>query len=189
MQNTQVSTYTPLYPYHLELIGDRVRADRAILPRSDILPWLTPGDAGMFPGDMFRYSLLECYANGARGLNFWGGKLWDTEVLAAYSRAIRNIAPVEDIIVDGELLAGATAEPAARISGMRRGNEMLLLVADYWKPSGAKAIQVTVPVAVESRVVDLDTGRDVALVQPGRNAFTVDLDRQLARVFHVRPKE
>jgi hypothetical protein len=189
MQNTQVSTYTPLYPYHLELIGNEVRTDRARLPKSDILPWLTPGDAGAFPGEIFRYALLECFANGARGLHFWSGRLWDTELLAAYARVIRNVAPVEDIIVDGELLTGAAAEPAARISGMRRGNQMLLLVADYWKSSGTKAVKVTVPVAVESRIIDLDTGRDVALVKPSQNLLTVHLDRELARIFHVCPKE
>jgi hypothetical protein len=189
MQNTQVSTYTPLYPYHLELIGNEVRADRARLPRSDILPWLTPGDAGVFPGEMFRYALLECFANGARGLHFWSGRLWDTELLAAYARAIRNVAPVEDVIVEGDLLAGVAAEPAVRVSGMRRGNQMLLLVADYWKPSGTKAVKVTVGVEVESRIIDLDTGHDVALVKPGHNSFTIDLDRELARIFHVRPDE
>jgi hypothetical protein len=187
MQNTQVSTYTPLYPYHLELIGNEVRTDRAKLPRSDILPWLTPGDAGVFPGDMFRYALLECFANGARGLHFWSGKLWDTELLAAYARVIRNVAPVEDIILEGDLLAGAAAGPAARVSGVRHGNQMLLLVADYWKPPGTKVLEVTIPVDVESRVIDLDTGREAALVKPGRSSFTVDLDRELARIFHVCP--
>jgi hypothetical protein len=189
MQNTQVSTYTSLYPYHLELIGDEVRTDRAKLPKSDILPWLTPGDAGVFPGEMFRYALLECFANGARGLHFWSGKLWDTELLAAYARVIRNVAPVEDIIVEGALLAGAAAEPAARVSGVRAGNRMFLLVADYWKSPGTKSIKLTVPIDVESRVIDLDTGREVALVKPGQNSFTVDLDRELARIFHVRPKK
>jgi len=189
MQNTQVSTYTPLFPHHLELIGDRVRADRAILPRSDVLPWLTPGDAGVFPGEMFRYALLECFANGARGLHFWSGRLWDTELLTAYARVIRNVAPVEDIIVEGDLLTGAAAEPATRVSGMRRGHQMFLLVADYWKPPGTKAVKVTIPVDVESRVIDLDAGRDVALIKPDQNCFTVELDRELARVFHVQPKQ
>jgi hypothetical protein len=188
MQNTQVSTYTPLEPYHLELIGNEARTDRAKLPRSDVIPWLTPGDAGVFPGDMFRYSLLECFANGSRGLHFWSGRLWDTEMLAAYSRTIRNVAPVEHVIVDGQLLAGVTAEPAARLSGMRHGNEMFLLVADYWKSSEPKTVRVTVPVEVECRVIDLDTGRDVALVKPGRSSFAVHLDADLARVLHVRPK-
>ena len=89
--------------------------------------------------------------------------------------------------MEGDLLTGATAEPAVRISGMRRGNEMLLLVADYWKPPGTKVVQVTVPVSVESGVIDLDTGREAALVRPGRNVFTINLDRELARIFHIRP--
>jgi len=108
---------------------------------------------------------------------------WRT--LAQFQPVFREAA----LLDDAEMLAGVTAEPAIRISGLRRGNRVLLLVADYWKPPGTKSVKVTVPVEVESRVIDLDTSRDVALVKPGQNSFTVDLDRELARVFQVRPKE
>jgi hypothetical protein len=50
MQSSQVSTYSCLYPYQLGLIGDEVRKDRMGLARNDVLPWLTPGDTGTFPG-------------------------------------------------------------------------------------------------------------------------------------------
>ncbi|NQT15364.1 MAG: hypothetical protein HQ582_21590, partial [Planctomycetes bacterium] len=85
IQTSQVSTYSCLYPYHLELIGNEVREDRRGLPHSDVLPWLSPGDAGTFPGESLQWALLECYANGARGVYFWSSRVWDAESVIAYN--------------------------------------------------------------------------------------------------------
>jgi hypothetical protein len=77
-----------------------VREDRRLLKKTAVMPWLTPGDAGVFPGWAFRDSLLECFANGSRGLLFWSRRVWDTETLAAYAAAVRIVAPIEDVIGD-----------------------------------------------------------------------------------------
>ncbi|MFQ6097648.1 MAG: hypothetical protein ACE5O2_07965, partial [Armatimonadota bacterium] len=61
MQTSQVSTYTPLEPYHIELVGDEARTDRRKLPRSDQMPWITPGDAGTFSGEALYCAMLECF--------------------------------------------------------------------------------------------------------------------------------
>ncbi len=186
MQSSQVSTYTPLEPYHIELIGRSVREQRALLPKSDVLPWLTPGDAGTFPGDALRYALLECFCNGARGVYFWSGRVWDTESLAAFARTIRNIAPAEDVIVDGKLLEGAMAMPNARVSGMRKGDRMVVLVADYGlvKP---KTVQLRLPVQTASVVTDLDTGERLGAVSKDRPIVRVLLGLEKARVLLVEP--
>jgi hypothetical protein len=184
LQNSQVSTYTPLEPYHIALVGE-ARADRQRLPRSDVMPWLTPGDAGTFPGKAFTYALLECFANGSRGVHFWSGRVWDTESLAAYADAIRAIAPVEDIIADGELLQGASTEPEVRLSGMRRADEMVLLVAEYF---GTEPLTVTVhlPAPGPSTITDLMTGAVLASLPRGERSFQVSLGTERARVVHVR---
>ena len=187
MANSQVSIYTPLHPYHLELIGDEVRADREKLPKSDVLPWLTPGDAGTFPGEMFTYALLECFANGARGLHFWSGRVWDTETLQAYARAIRIVAPVERVIVEGELLGEVRAEPEVRVSGMRLDSEAFLLVADYHL-RGEKTVVVTLPVEQPLTVVDLGRGTKVGRLRPDAPSFETMLGPARARVLHVLPE-
>ena len=186
--NSQVSTYTPLYPYHIGFIGDEVRTDRQRLPKSDVLPWITPGDAGTFPGEMFTWALLECYANGARGVHFWSLRVWDAESLDAHARALRIIAPVEETIVDGELAAGVTATPAMRVSGMRRGGEYFLLIAKDYEPFTG-TVTVTLPGAVPSEVVDLEKGAVVASLAEGENAFPLVFNGERARVVHVRPPQ
>ena len=184
MDNSQVSTYTPLYPYHLALIGNEARADRERLPKSDVLPWITPGDAGTFPGEAFTWALLECFANGSRGVHFWSGRLWDAETLDAYARAIHMVVPVEDVIVDGDLLRGARCDPAMRVSGMQRGGDLFLLVADYRSPRKGD-VRIALPVAGPARVTDLATGCVVAHIAPGAKVFTVRFDGQRAKALHV----
>ncbi len=187
MQSAQVSTYTPLEPYHIALVGDEVRRNRSRLPKSDVLPWITPGDAGTFPGWAFRAALLECFCNGARGVYFWSGRVWDAESLAAFAQVIREIAPVEDVIVDGELLAGVTTHPAVRVSGMRAGDRMVILAADYFAKA-AKTVQITVPVRKRSVVIDLEIGRRLAVIEPGRATFAAPLAAHAPRLLLVQPE-
>jgi len=184
MANSQVSTYTPLYPYHLSLIGDEARSDRRRLPRSDVLPWITPGDAGTFPGEMFTWAVLECLANGSRGVHFWSGRVWDAETLAALARAIRIAAPVEDIIVDGDLVGGVECRPAMRVSGMRRGHDMFLLIADYASPRTGE-VAVTLPAGPARGVVDLETGKEIARLKPSERGFRLSFRKERARAIRV----
>lgn len=186
MQTSQVSTYTSLEPYHIELIGDEVRADRRGLPRSDVFPWVTPGDAGTFPGDLFYYSLLECYFNGARGINFWSNRVWDAEYLAAYARAIRAAAPVEDIIVDGEPFS-PPVEGKGRAHGLKRGDDVILVASDYWGDAGGE-FRVILELKQPAQVIDLDTRATVARLARGRQTLRVRLDTAQARPLWIRPE-
>jgi hypothetical protein len=188
MGDSQVSTYSCLYPYHLGLIGDEVRADRAKLGRSDVMPWITPGDAGTFPGESFTWALLECYTNGARGVYFWSGRVWDAESLIAYNRVIRAIGPVEDVIVEGQLVGdAATVEGIGRVSGIRRGDQTVLLVADYLR-RGPGTVDLQLTLAVRSEMVDLFTGQTVTpKIPPGTQKVQVPLEGARARLLHVRP--
>lgn len=188
MQSSQVSTYSCLYPYHLELIGNEVRKDRERMARSDVLPWLTPGDAGTFPGESLQWALLECYANGARGVYFWSSRVWDAESLIAYNRVVRAIAPVEALIIGGEPVGeAASVDAPGRVSGIRRAGEMLLLVADYFRRSeGALDVHLTAP--APSRVRDLLTGQIVAERVPGgKSTLRIDLGDAPARLLHLSP--
>jgi hypothetical protein len=184
----QVSTYTNFSPYGLELTGDATRDDRAKLPRSDVMPWLSPGDSGVFPGEAFQWALLESYCNGARGIYFWSSRVWDAESLVAYARVLRAIAPVEDVIVQGELLGDAVqVEGAGRLSGMRNQREMVLLAADYsGQTSGIIKLRLDVPERVQIR--DLFTGKVLHENLPrGAQTIAVPLDGAPARLLHVSP--
>jgi len=184
IHGSEVSTYTALEPYHIALVGDEVRKDRQLLKHSDVIPWLSPGDAGVFPGWAFRDVVLECFANGARGLLFWSGRVWDTETLAAFADAVRIVAPVEDVIMDGELLEGVKTDPTVRVSGMRNGDVIFLLLADYHNNTRGVPVTVRLPVTHPVRVVDLTTGVE----RTGGSSFQVHFDRPGARAFVIHPR-
>ncbi len=185
MQSGQASTYTPLEPFHIELVGDEVREDREKLPRSDQLPWITPGDAGTFSGEAFYYALLECFCNGSRGVNFWSGRVWDADLLAGYARAIRAVAPVEDVFVDGNLFV-PEVQGKGRVSGMRRDDDIVLLVADYHGDTDG-VVTVRLKLDKPLRVLDLDSRQEVGRVEAGTSDFEVGLGDGRARILHLRP--
>jgi len=184
LQSSEVSTYTPLFPYHIAFIGDAVRDDRRNLPKSDVLPWITPGDAGVFTGEALHDVLLECFANGARGINYWSGRVWDTEMMLAYSDVIRAVGQVEDLIIAGELLEGAEVTGTGRVRGVVDGDEMMVLVSDYERAGNGEVV-VTLPVKRASTAVDLETGAEIGTVKPGE-AFTVSLEGARCRVLHIQ---
>ena len=182
LQSAQPSTYTTLYWYHIALIGDEARESRELLDGPNVLPWISPGDAGTFDGERFRYALLECFCNGARGMNFWSGRVWDAENLVAYSRVISNLQPVEDVLLAGELLEGAQVQGAGRISGVTADGEMVVLVADYHGDADG-AVTVTLPVDGAMTATDLDSGETLTVAADG--TLTVPLEGVRARVLHV----
>jgi hypothetical protein len=189
LNDSQVSSYTSLQPADLEFVGNEARADRSKLPRSDVMPWLSPGDAGVFPGEAFQWALAECYANGSRGIWFWSSRVWDSEDLIAYNRVIRAIAPVEDVIVKGDLVGSdAKVDGAGRVSGMKLGGRMVLLAADYFgKSGGAVKLQLNLP--GKSALRDLFTGQAVGgVLSSGGQTVTIPLDGQRARLLEVVPE-
>ncbi|MFO8080427.1 MAG: hypothetical protein R6V07_08985, partial [Armatimonadota bacterium] len=122
--------------------------------------------------------------NGARGMNFWSGRVWDAENLAAYSRAIRNLQPVEGLLLAGELLEGAQVRGEGRISGVTAEGEMVILVADYYQDAGG-AVTVRLPVDAAMTAIDLDSSEELPVSAAGE--LTVPLESDIrARVFHVR---
>jgi len=183
--NSQASTYTPLLPYHIELVGDRAREDRAHLPRTEGLPWLTPGDAGAFTAEALRCAMLECFLNGSRGIHFWSSRYWDGEYLLGYNEAVRTVAAIEDIIVDGDLYGEAAVERPARVSGMRRGDDIALLVGHYYG-SNPVTVQVTLDVPAASDVVDTESGQTIGELAAGTQTLAVKLEEHRSRVLWVR---
>jgi len=188
LQNSQVSTYTPLRPWHIELVGDEVRRDRELLPKSDVLPWLSPGDAGPFTGEALRSAMLECFLNGARGIHFWSSRYWDAEYLVAYNQAVRTIARIEDVLVDGDLYPDVQVAPPARVSAVRRGDDLALLVGEYGGHHPV-TIEVTVNVPVESEVLDSLTGDLLGELTAGPDrTLQVELEEHRSRVIWIKPK-
>jgi len=183
-----ITVHLPKNAETLGFIGDEVRKDRTKLPKSDLLPWLTPGDAGAFTGEALRCAMLECFLNGARGIHFWSGRYWDAEYLLAYNQAVRAVAPIEDIIVDGKLYDGAKVAAPARVSGMINGNDVALLVGEYYG-HGPATVNVTLTAPAAGPVVDTETDEKIGSIGAGPGQkIAVKLDGHRSRVLWIRPR-
>ena len=187
LHNSQASTYTSLLPYHIEHLGDVAREDRSHLPRTEGLPWITPGDSGAFTAEALRCAMLECFLNGSRGIHFWSNRYWDGEYFLGYNQAVRAVAPVEDLIMDGSLYDGAQVERPARVSGMIRDKDIALLVGEY-HGSDPVTLNVTLEVPANSDVIDAETGRKLGELSAGKQSLPVKLDTHRSRVLLIRAK-
>ena len=188
IQVAQPAYYSPVNSLDLLNIAQLIRDNRAQMPHSDIIPWLTPGDANPIPGEAFKWSLLESYCNGARGVYFWSRNCWDGENLLAYSNAIRAIAPAEDIIMDGQLINNeASVESPGHLSGMKNSNAMVLLISDYEKKSSG-TLTLHLKLAAPSQICDLENGEIVVKkADAGNQTISVSLQGKRARLLEIKP--
>ena len=188
IQVAQPAYYSPVNSLDLLNIAQLIRDNRAQMPHSDIIPWLTPGDADPILGEAFKWSLLESYCNDARGVYFWSRNCWDGENLLAYSNAIRAITPAEDIIRDGQLINDeATVESPGHLSGMKKANSMVLLISDYMKQSSGTLI-LHLNISVPSKMIDLQNGKVIEQkLHAGKNTVEINLAGNRARLLEVQP--
>ncbi len=56
--NSEPSTYTPLYPVYIEYMGDEVRRAKLHMgPKGRVIPWMSPGDVGLFVPEQMRWAV------------------------------------------------------------------------------------------------------------------------------------
>ena len=170
--------------------GNGVRRELAkIAPLSGgkLIVALAPGYNISPTGDA-RSQVLETVMGGARGFVAWNLDIGPitTGHLADMSEAIQMLAPVEDIILDGQIESGYAADrDSVNLLARKRGNESVLLVSDY--SPGVAHVKVTVPGRARLAVVDRLTDRVIARLDAQERVFTVTLRREFqARLYHLR---
>lgn len=173
-----------LYSFRPAPVGDEVRRLRALMTASDIIPWVQPGDLGEMPAEHVRAILLEVLLNGGRGVAYYTSEGFDGADLRAVAQAIAIVQPIEDLILEGELLDLTDFHcdrAQVRLGGVRCGNQAVLLVSEYDWP-GTLECRVTLPARVNGPVYELtpEGRREVPLADGG---LTVALDQLRARVY------
>lgn len=104
--------------------------------------------------------ILEALLNGAVGVTYYCDSDFDTPMDYYYhARALFLIAPYEDLIMDGQVMEPTGSNKLLTYSGIRRGNEMLLLVGNYAR--AAEETEVILPFANVDTVRKLRSGKDL----------------------------
>jgi hypothetical protein len=86
--------------------------------------------------------IYEAMLNGAGGFTYYRYYDFDTPTDFYYhSKALKTLAPYQELIMNGEILAPQGANKQMTYSGVRKGNEMLLLTGNYLKCSPETAFK------------------------------------------------
>ena len=188
--NSEPSTYSPVHPANIERMGDEVRRTQLQMgPEGKVIPWMSPGDYGLFSSEQMRWALLDYFANGAPGVYFYSHRYWDTDYLMGMAGALKMVYPVQHIVADGSPLPDIAATEGVRVRGVGLGDEMFIMVADY-RLSKPRTAEVLVPVLVGCDVIDLETGQTVAQVNDEYNLLRVELSpERRQRVYYVKPTQ
>ncbi|MCH2114820.1 MAG: hypothetical protein MK171_07925 [Pirellulales bacterium] len=160
----------------------------APLSQGKLVVCLAPGYNISLPGDA-RSQVLEAVMGGAKGFVAWNLDIGPitTGHLADMSEAIKMFAPVEDVILDGEVDLGYVADrDSTNLLARKQGDERVLLVSDY--SPGARQIMVTVLGQSQLQVIDLFSDEVVASLNATERSFAVNVrDYFQARLFHLKP--
>jgi hypothetical protein len=168
-------------------IGEGVRAVRRAVGNSRIIPWLCGGDDTLRDcvGIEQKYVLLELFLNGSMGFTTWPYNGWDAQDLKYVSQVMNLVVPIEDLLMDGEVMAGlGTSDEQVRAVGLVRGGEAAILVSGYYHADlPAVTLKLTSPAA--AKLFDLATGEELATVKAGENTVALPAYPEQARLLYL----
>lgn len=147
---------------------------------------IAPGERtgeSIVPDKAQLYEVLEVFGSGAAGFKIWydiamnGGKYY------WMSEGIRMVAPVEDILLDGEFAVEQCDNPNARIHSFSHDRGTVVFCAEY--SLGPVTVNVPVSLRGAAAVYDLRSGEQIASLKAGEKTFPLTIDEDRARLLFV----
>ncbi len=165
-------------------VHEAIRGNYKLLNKKrDTLPWLTAGCYGEFEPYKLEQMILETLLNGGKGITYyWYGDFDNPLEFYYHARALKEIAPYESIIVKGEVLEPAGSNKLLTYSGVKKGNEMLLLIGNY--QGGKPETEIKLPFKSVEKITDLQTGKSV----PTSNLLKLDVPSSKIRLLYIKGK-
>jgi Carbohydrate family 9 binding domain-like len=179
--NKKLVDFVQPSPYHngdMDVIINNLQAIRKKLKGSDgkVLTWACAGYPTPFKSTMVRDQLLEIASLGGIGVVYWGEQAWDVGAYLNQVYAINEIAPVEDIIMDGKFYEQHKKQHAtAYIKGMIKDNEAVILLSCYKRYKNIK-VAIKNPLNIDCAVYDISNNKKLADIKKGA-AIVVELDK------------
>ncbi len=162
-------------------IHDEMRENYKILKSNKCIPYITAGTYGTFPPYKLEQMILEVFMNGACGITYYCFDDFDTPMDFYYhAKALAEIAPYEDLIMDGEVLEPTGSNKELTYSGIRKDNEMLLLIGNYQKTDGNTSFKI--PFSRVEEIKDLRSGEKML---PEEN-IRLDVPKSDIRLLYIK---
>jgi len=143
------------------------------------------------PHKIMKYLLLEVLAAGGAGFQLYYPGDPDVLHYKYVADVVRMILPVEDIILEGELIGETELLcNAGNLRGLKHKQGSLILVSDY---STFENVPVEIVVYYEVKekldVVDLETKEVIGQLSSEKQTFKVRLGKERARLFYVGKRD
>ena len=171
MDKRRVARCHPVYysSGKAEAIGRELRRLRRLTDGTQIIPWMSGGYSTIgfqveYPSVWVYDRVLENYGSGIHGIYWFAYQKFEAADLYYYAKAMESIVPVAELVCDSKPLAGIECDnPAYSVTGITKGQDVLLLVSNYSKPARA-TLTVTLPEAMTGGVRDLARKRPAGAV-------------------------
>ncbi len=150
--------------------------------RRVIAPVLTPNTYGAYEPYHLEQMIYETMLNGAAGFFYYPWRGFVSPVYFYYhARAMQNVIRHQDLILDGEVFTPQCSQPKMTVSGVRNGDEALVLVGNYLGAQETCAVQAPFD---QAAVTDVLTGKALAPA----DLKELQVPRHRVRLLHWRRK-
>lgn len=164
-------------------VHDSIRANYRLIKSKNIIPWLSAGTYGEFEPGKIEPMILEALLNGASGITYYCYADFDTPLDFYYhAKALSEIAPYEDLIMDGEVLEPTGTNEQLYYSGIKKDNEMLLLIGNYRNAPGDTIYKA--PFTTVTQIKDLRSGKAL----PVADTIILNVPKDGIILLHIQGK-
>jgi hypothetical protein len=143
-----------------EAVHNSIRKNFNLMKNRKIIPWLTAGCYGEFDSYKLEYMIYEALLNGAQGITYYRFNNFDTpDDYFYHAKALKTIAPFEDLIMDGKILEPTGSNKKLFYSGVKNNKEMLLLIGNYNRADGNTSIRL--PIKQVNEITDIINNKKI----------------------------
>jgi hypothetical protein len=183
----------------MDVLARSVRDERlAVGSKSELIPWLTPGETGgtggngplsEAPGVTMFNMLIQIFANGATGFNVYTSiGMYDGALWLGMRDAIAAVTPYEDLICDGNPApedAFSAVADVADVSGMEDAYAGNMIIASSTIPYGlGTSWSVRSALADKAwKLCDVATLKTVSASSDGVASWTTEAEEGSVLVF------
>lgn len=170
------------YPGDNRKIGNRTKFHREKLgENADIMCLTTVWKGYNISFEEQRDQVLECFYNGAAGINYWPNYL-DQNDFYGQLLALREISPFEDIIWNGTFVKQTPVESPTQVVGFMWHGKSALLVSNYNKNNSA-IIKVKNPLKEPAKVYDISSQKSFGIIAAA-DTISIKLGKRRTKVLY-----
>jgi len=167
---------------NVPIVHEAIVRDYELARKRVVIPYLTTGTYGDVEPRDIELMIYECFLNGAAGITYYCFADFDSSLeYAAHARALRTLAPFENLLWDGTPADVTSDNSSLTVSSWGTSTEMLVLLGNYAR-SSAQSATLHIGSRAITGAVDLDTAEPV----PHTPELRVEVEPNDAVLLHIQ---